>query len=430
MDRVSARQDLGPRGRVDLVGVYLTRLVNELDREELRSLNETQRRVRLERRLGEIISVEGPVMSNHERADFIKRVVDESLGLGVLEPLLADESITEIMVNGPDAIYIERGGKVERHKSIFTSEAQLLQTIDRIVSRVNRRVDESSPMVDLRLATGERVNVIIPPLSVDGPVLTIRRFPRAYDMGDLVRMGTITQDVALLFAAFVRARFSILISGGTGTGKTTFLNALSGLIPDTERIITVEDVSELQLQQSHVVRLEARPPNVEGQGEVTIRDLVRNSLRMRPDRIVVGEVRGGETLDMLQAMNTGHAGSLTTVHANSAYDACSRLETLASMSGLDLPVEVLRDQVNGAIDVIAHFSRFHDGSRKLVEISALTSAKRANYELTPILTFEHEPLVVGRAVTGRFAAYPLPQALLYRLHASGESVPQAFQGVL
>jgi pilus assembly protein CpaF len=424
-DRVAS--DLRSSGEeVNLVGAYLERLLEELDRDELRGLGEVQRRARLERRLGDLLSIEGPVMSNRERSAFIRRVVDEALGLGVLEPLLADESITEIMVNGPDNVFVERRGRVERHPTVFSSSQQLMQTIDRIVSRVNRRVDESSPMVDARLATGERVNVIIPPLALDGPTLTIRRFPRPFRLHELVERDTVSAELVTLLSACVRARLNIIISGGTGSGKTTFLNALSGLIPDHERIITVEDAAELSLQQPHVVRLESRPANVEGRGEVTIRELVRNSLRMRPDRIVVGEVRGGETLDMLQAMNTGHEGSLATVHANSAEDAMSRLETLASMSELNLPVDVLRDQLNGAVDVIVQLARQADGSRRVVEVGALVSRRREDYRIDPIARFEAAPFVPGERVTGRYAYQPLPAPLLARLVAAGESVPGVF----
>lgn len=425
-DRVVHAEGVNEAEKVDQVGLYLSRLIDELDREELRNLSDGQRRVRLERRLGDLLSIEGPVMNARERADFIKRVVDEALGLGVLEPLLADPSVTEIMVNGPQTIYVERRGVVERSPVAFSSDAQLMQTIDRIVSRANRRVDESSPMVDVRLATGERVNVIIPPLAVDGALVTIRRFPRSFRLAELVERDTLDQQAMLLLSACVRAEFNIVISGGTGTGKTTFLNALSAMIPPEDRIITIEDVAELQLQQPHVGRLEARPPNVEGKGQVTIRDLVRNSLRMRPDRIVVGEVRGGETLDMLQAMNTGHAGSLATVHANSATDALMRLETLASMSELELPVDVLRDQINAAIDIIVHLSRFPDGSRKVVEIAALTSKRREAYVVQPVLEYVHEPLVRGQQVNGRFVAARLPDDLVERLIAGGENVPAAF----
>ncbi|NJP82794.1 CpaF family protein, partial [Streptomyces sp. AA8] len=308
-----------------LVPVYRAKLLEEIDLAEMSALAASERRTRLERVLGHIISREGPVLSTAERDRLIRRVVDEALGLGVLEPLLEDPSITEIMVNGPDQIFIERSGRVEPVPVRFASNEQLMQTIERIVSTVNRRVDESNPMVDARLPSGERVNVIIPPLALNGATLTIRRFPRAYALPELIGMGTLDERMLMLFSALVRAKFNVVVSGPTGSGKTTLLNALSGLIPEGERIITVEDAAELQLQQAHVIRLESRPPNVEGKGRITIRDLVRNSLRMRPDRIIVGEVRGGETLDMLQAMSTGHDGSLATVHTNSAEDALMRL---------------------------------------------------------------------------------------------------------
>ena len=292
------------RESVNLVSVYLERLLAEVDRDALHGLNEVQRRARLERQLGEILSVEGPVMADRERSLFIRRVVDEALGLGVLEPLLADESITEIMVNGPHDVFVERRGRLERHPTAFASEEQLMQTIDRIVSSVNRRVDESSPMVDARLASGERVNVIIPPLSLNGPTLTIRRFPRPYRLPELVAKGTLDEVTLLLLSALVRARFSIVISGGTGSGKTTFLNALSGLIPATERIVTIEDAAELSLQQEHVVRLESRPPNVEGKGRVTI--VTWSATACGCGRSDHRRRSGAGRPDMLQAMNTGH----------------------------------------------------------------------------------------------------------------------------
>lgn len=421
LDRV--RSDDHKRAETDIVSQYRERLLEEVDLDDLSRLNPTQRRVRLERVLSTIISVDGPVLAARERSTLIQRVVDEALGLGVLEPLLADESITEIMVNGPNDVFVERRGRLERHPVTFASEEQLLQAIDRIVSTVNRRVDESSPMVDARLATGERVNVIIPPLALDGPTLTIRRFPKPFRLAQLVGMRALDEATALMLGAFVRARLNIVVSGGTGTGKTTFLNALSGLLPEHERIVTIEDAAELSLQQEHVVRLESRPANVEGKGEVTIRDLVRNALRMRPDRIVVGEVRGGETMDMLQAMNTGHEGSLATVHANSAQDALSRLETLATMSELELPVTTIRDQINGAIDVIVHLTRGADGSRRVGEVAAVVSRRREDYATVPLMLFEQGPLGPDRKITGVFRRYPLPEPLAERLHVAGETVP-------
>src|SRR5690242_13998926 len=386
--RLSTPDESGPaREDGHLVAVYRAKLLEEIDLAEMSSLAAAERRVRLERVLGHIISREGPVLSSAERSQLIRRVVDEALGLGVLEPLLADASITEIMVNGPDSIFVERAGRVEQLPLRFASHDQLMQTIERIVSTVNRRVDESNPMVDARLPTGERVNVIIPPLALTGPTLTIRRFPRAYTLPELIGLGSLDEQMLMLLAAFVRARFNVIVSGGTGSGKTTLLNALSGLIPSHERIITIEDSAELQLQQDHVIRLESRPPNVEGKGQITIRDLVRNSLRMRPDRIIVGEVRGGETLDMLQAMSTGHDGSLATVHANSAEDALMRLQTLGSMSEVMIPFEALKDQINSAVDVVVQLARYADGSRKVVEIALVVSHGREQFRIATVSRF-------------------------------------------
>ena len=411
------RQSAG--SREDLVALYRTRLLNEIDLEEVAGLELAQQRARLERVLSRLLSLEGPVMSPRERAWLIKRVIDDAVGLGVLEPLIADHSVTEIMVNGPEDVFIERSGRIERVPTRFTSEAELYQLIDRIVSSVNRRVDESSPMVDARLPGGERVNVIIPPLALDGPTITIRRFPQPFRLPDLVARNSLPQQAADLLGALVAARFNILVSGGTGSGKTTFLNALSGMISDRERIITIEDAAELSLQQPHVVRLEARPANTEGAGQVTIRDLVRNSLRMRPDRIIVGEVRGGETLDMLQAMNTGHEGSLTTVHANSATDALSRLETLSSMSDVTLPVETVRDQINGAIDIIIQLERDSTGMRRVSTIEAVTSRHRENYATSLMMRYVHS----AQCHQGHFEFHGISQAMADRIQQHGLQLP-------
>ena len=421
-DRVAQPQggrQLAAGSREDLVALYRTRLLNEIDLEEVAGLELAQQRARLERVLSRLLSLEGPVMSPRERAWLIKRVIDDAVGLGVLEPLIADHSVTEIMVNGMEDVFIERAGRIERVPTRFTSEAELYQLIDRIVSSVNRRVDESSPMVDARLPGGERVNVIIPPLALDGPSITIRRFPQPFRLPDLVARNSLPQEAADLLGALVAARFNILVSGGTGSGKTTFLNALSGMISDRERIITIEDAAELSLQQPHVVRLEARPANTEGAGQVTIRDLVRNSLRMRPDRIIVGEVRGGETLDMLQAMNTGHEGSLTTVHANSATDALSRLETLSSMSDVTLPVETVRDQINGAIDVIIQLERDSTGMRRVSTIEAVTSRRRESYTTSLMMRYVH---TVQRD-QGHFEFRGISQAMADRVHQHGLQLP-------
>ncbi|MFH8794353.1 CpaF family protein [Streptomyces sp. NPDC017941] len=409
-----------------LVATYRAKLLEEIDLAEMSSLAAPDRRLRLERVLNHIISREGPVLSSAERAHLVRRVVDEALGLGVLEPLLADASITEIMVNGPESIFVERAGRVEQLPLRFASEDQLMQTIERIVSTVNRRVDESNPMVDARLPTGERVNVIIPPLALTGATLTIRRFPRAYTLPELIGLGSLDEHMLMLLAAFVRARFNIIVSGGTGSGKTTLLNALSGLLPAHERIITIEDSAELQLQQDHVIRLESRPPNVEGKGQITIRDLVRNSLRMRPDRIIVGEVRGGETLDMLQAMSTGHDGSLATVHANTAEDALTRLQTLGSMSEVQVPFEALRDQINSAVDVVVQLARHADGSRRVAEIVLLVSHGRQQFRIAPVTRFVPRPAGPDRVVHGYFEHLPLPRPVAERLYVAGEPVPPAY----
>jgi pilus assembly protein CpaF len=309
-------------------------------------------------------------LTREERRQIVREITDDILGYGPLEQLLRDDSVTEVMVNAFDRIYCERSGKIERTTAAFVDNAHLLRIIDKIVSQVGRRVDEASPMVDARLPDGSRVNAIIPPLSLRGPTLTIRKFSRdPYTMNDLITFGSVSPKAAQFLAACVKGKLNILISGGTGTGKTTTLNAMSAFVPEDERIVTIEDAAELQLQQEHVITLESRPPNIEGQGEVRIRELVRNALRMRPDRIIVGEVRGAETLDMLQAMNTGHEGSLTTIHANSPRDALSRLETLVLTAGLDLPLRAIREQISSAFDLLVQITRLVDGSRRITHIT-------------------------------------------------------------
>ncbi|MGW1226921.1 CpaF family protein [Streptomyces sp. NPDC002530] len=409
-----------------LVQVYRAKLLEEIDLAEMSALAAAERRARLERVLGHIISREGPVLSPMERAQLIRRVVDESLGLGILEPLLEDASISEIMVNGPEQVFVERGGRLELLPMRFSSNDQLMQTIERIVSTVNRRVDEANPMVDARLPSGERVNVIIPPLSLKGPILTIRRFPRAFTLQEMIGLGSLDEHMLMLLAGLVRAKFNVIVSGATGTGKTTLLNALSGLIPNGERIVTIEDSAELQLQQSHVITLESRPANVEGKGQITIRDLVRNSLRMRPDRIIVGEVRGGETLDMLQAMSTGHDGSLATVHANNAEDALMRLQTLASMSEVEIPFVAIHDQINSAVDVIVQLTRHSDGSRRITEIAVVDSHGREDYRIVSVCRFAAQPMAADGRIYGQFEYYPLPRKVAQRLYATSEAIPAAF----
>jgi pilus assembly protein CpaF len=322
------------------------------------------------REVTEQLALDRTPLTREERRRIVREITDDILGYGPLEPLLRDDSITEVMVNSHDRVYIEREGKIERSDTTFADTAHLLRIIDKIVSQVGRRVDEASPMVDARLPDGSRVNAIIPPLALKGPTLTIRKFSRdPYTMDDLINFGTLTPKAAQFLAACARGKLNVLISGGTGTGKTTTLNALSAFVPGDERIVTIEDAAELQLQQEHVITLEARPPNIEGEGEIKIRELVRNALRMRPDRIIVGEVRGAETLDMLQAMNTGHEGSLTTIHANSPRDALSRLETLVMTAGVELPLRAIREQIASAFDVLVQIARLVDGSRRLTHVT-------------------------------------------------------------
>jgi len=329
----------------------------------------------LEDEVRALVQAEAGPLPEAEREALAERVVLLAAGLGPLEPLLADPAVDEVMVNGADAVYVERSGRVERSGVRFADEAELMHAVERILAPLGRRVDEASPLCDARLADGSRVNVVIPPLAVDGPCLTIRRFRRlGFSLRNLVENGTLTRALAEFLAMCVTARATLLVSGGTGSGKTTTLNALSGAIPGEERIVTIEDAAELRLRQRHVVRLEARPPNLEGRGEVTIRQLVRNALRMRPDRIVVGEVRGAEALDMLQALNTGHDGSLTTVHANSPADALRRVETLALMAGVGLPHTAVREQVTSAIDVVVHQARRADGSRAVESVTEVVRA--------------------------------------------------------
>jgi pilus assembly protein CpaF len=318
----------------------------------------------------EQLTLDRTPLTRDERRQVVREITDDILGYGPLEPFLRDDAVTEIMVNAFDRIYVESHGKIERTRATFVDNAHLLRIIDKIVSQIGRRVDEASPMVDARLPDGSRVNAIIPPLALRGPTLTIRKFARdPYTMDDLINFGSITPKAAQFLAACVKGKLNVLIAGGTGTGKTTTLNAVSAFIPHDERIVTIEDAAELQLQQDHVITLESRPPNIEGQGEVRIRELVRNALRMRPDRIIVGEVRGAETLDMLQAMNTGHEGSLTTIHANSPRDALARLETLVLTAGVDLPLRAIREQISSAFDVLIQISRLVDGSRRITHIT-------------------------------------------------------------
>jgi pilus assembly protein CpaF len=358
------------------------------------SLNDDELRDLVNRELTVVLEEEQVPLRPEERLQLVALVSDDVLGYGPMEPFLNDPSVTEVMVNGLDAIYLERHGKIVETGVRFATEEQLRRVIERIVSRVGRRIDESSPMVDARLPDGSRVNAIIPPLAVDGPAVTIRKFASGgFTIDDLVSFRTLTPAIADFLAACVGGRLNVLVSGGTGSGKTTLLNVLSSFIPNTDRIVTIEDAVELRMLQEHVVRLEARPPNIEGRGEVTIRDLVRNALRMRPDRIVVGEVRSGEALDMLQAMNTGHEGSLSTLHANSPRDALARLETMVLMAGFDLPVRAIREQVASAVDLIVHTARLRDGTRRVTHIVEVDGMESDIITLTELFLYDHSAAI-------------------------------------
>jgi pilus assembly protein CpaF len=372
-------------------------------------MTEAELRELVHQRLRELLDEEEITLSVQEKAQIIQQIGDSILGLGPLEPFVRDAEVTEIMVNGPEVIYVERAGKLHWTGARFVDEEQLRRTIDKIVARVGRRIDESSPYVDARLPDGSRVNAIIPPLALDGPCLTIRKFSvDPYDVQDLMAFGTLTPSVGQLLDACVRGRLNILVSGGTGAGKTTTLNVLSSFIPEDDRIITIEDAAELRLQQPHVVRLEYRPPNIEGKGEVSIRNLVRNSLRMRPDRIVVGEVRGAESLDMLQAMNTGHEGSISTIHANSPRDALSRLETMALMAGMDIGVRAVREQMSSALDVIIQQARLKDGTRRFTHVSEVVGMEGDVITLQDIHLFDFR---AGVDEHGRFVGTLRPTGL-------------------
>ncbi|MBI5521304.1 MAG: CpaF family protein [Desulfarculus sp.] len=373
-----------------------------------------------------VLEEEPDPLSATERDTLVREIKNEVLGLGPLEPLLADPTINDILVNGPHKVYVERRGRLEKVSVRFRDDQHLLKIIDKIATSVGRRIDESSPMVDARLADGSRVNAVIPPLALDGPSLSIRKFavdPLRVD--DLIRIGTITPATAKLMEAIVKSRLNVIISGGTGTGKTTFLNVMSSFIPTYERIVTIEDSAELQLQQDHIVRLETRPPNIEGHGEITLRDLVRNALRMRPDRIVVGEVRGGEALDMMQAMNTGHDGSLTTVHANSPRDALSRLETMMSMAGLEIPDKAIRQQVASAVHIVIQLARLSDGSRRLISLSEITGLEGETVSMQEIFRYTQTGVDDRGRVQGRFGPTGIRPRCAERIKAHGIELDSA-----
>jgi pilus assembly protein CpaF len=386
-------------------------------------------RAMIEEKFDAVLAEDHIVLSRLERQRLFEQIVAEILGYGPLEPLLRDDTITEIMVNGPKKVYIERNGKIERTNVVFEDDEHLMRIIERIVAPLGRRVDESMPYVDARLPDGSRVNIVIPPISLIGPVVTIRKFYRTpLTVEDLIRLGSATPEVMEFLKACVQAKINIVVSGGTGSGKTTMLNILSGFIPEGERIITIENAAELQLRQEHVVTLETRPPNIEGKGEITMRDLVINALRMRPDRIIVGECRGGEAFDMLQAMNTGHEGSMTTIHANSPRDALARLENMVLMAGTDLPHRAIREQIAMAIDLIVQTARMRDGSRKIVSLTEVQGLEGEVITTTELFKFEHYGMEGGKIV-GRLVPTGIRPRFIDRLEEAGIRLPPSIFGI-
>jgi pilus assembly protein CpaF len=402
------------------------KLIDTLDLTKLSTLEAEMIKHEIRRVLEEQVMAESLPLSRLDRERLVTEVQHEVFGLGPLELLLKDPEISDILVNTHSQVYIERHGRLEKTDVRFRDDAHLMQIIERIVSRVGRRVDESSPMVDARLPDGSRVNAIIPPLALDGPVVSIRRFGAdPLTMKDLIQFNSVPEQVAEVLKACVKSRLNILVSGGTGAGKTTLLNCLSNYIPENERILTIEDSAELKLQQEHVVRLETRPPNIEGTGMVSQRDLVRNALRMRPDRIVLGEVRGGEALDMIQAMNTGHDGSISTIHANSARDALARVETMMLMANLNLPEKALREQISSALDLIIQLTRLSDGTRKLIEVSEVTGMEGSTITTQMIFKFDQKGVENGK-VLGDFVATGVRPMFLDRLERYGFKVPNTY----
>jgi pilus assembly protein CpaF len=400
------------------------KLVDKLDLSRVSDLEGDTLRREIRLVVERLCDTENPLLNRMERERLIDEVLDETFGFGPLEVLLKDPTISDILINGPHKIYVERRGKMEKSDVKFRDNDHLLQIIDRIVSKVGRRVDETSPMVDARLPDGSRVNAIIPPLALDGPSVSIRRFgANPLKLEDLLNYKAFTPEMAMLMEACIKARLNIVISGGTGCGKTTLLNTLSSFIPHEERVVTIEDAAELQLQQDHVVRLETRPPNIEGKGAIATRDLVRNALRMRPERIIIGECRGGETLDMLQAMNTGHAGSMTTLHANTPRDAQARLETMIMMAGMELPIKAMRQQISSAIDVIIQANRLQGGPRKVTSITEVMGMEQEMIIMQDIFRYKQLGIDQNGRAYGQFEATGVRPSFVNRLEASGIKLP-------
>jgi len=415
---------LSTHGIMQLKGKIHEKLIDETDPVELGGLDRTAMTREVHRVVSDVLSEEGLALPVRVRQQIVADVIDEVVGYGPIQPLLDDPTITEIMVNGANQVYAERNGKIFLTDKVFRDDTHVMRIIEKIVMPLGRHIDESVPMVDARLPDGSRVNAIIPPLSVKGPTLTVRKFSREpYTINDLINFGTLTPQMADLLHACVVARLNIIISGGTGSGKTTTLNVLSSFVPNDERVVTIEDAAELQLQQDHVVRLESRPSNLEGRGEITIRMLVRNALRMRPDRIIVGEVRGGEALDMLQAMNTGHDGSLSTAHTNSPRDTLSRLETLTLMAGTELPSRAIREQIAAAIHVIIHQNRLRDGSRKITHITEIQGMEGDVITTQDIFLFHQKGVDAQGKVIGEHVPTGLRPKFLDRLMQEGLEVP-------
>jgi pilus assembly protein CpaF len=401
-------------------------LISGMDLAAIGTMNEDELRLEVRRAAEELIRHGSDLLNLNERERLVNEVIDETFGLGPLEPLMKDPAISDILVNGPKTVYVERKGRLEPVDIAFNDDRHLVQIIQRIVGRIGRRVDETCPMVDARLSDGSRVNAIIPPLALDGALLSIRRFgARPLSIQDLITYKAVTREMYQFLSACVRARVNLIISGGTGSGKTTLLNALSAFVPTDERVATIEDAAELRLQQRHVVRMETRPPNIEGEGEVTTRDLVRNALRMRPDRIIVGECRGAEALDMLQAMNTGHEGSMTTIHANDTRDAISRIEMMVGMAGFDLPIWIIRRQIASAIHLVVQVARLPGGSRKVIKISEITGMEGDVISMQDIFGYKQTGVDNDRVAQGYFFSSGIRPQFLERLEIAGAALPVA-----
>ncbi len=411
----------------DIKSRIQTKLLNELKSDV--DVHDPEVRATIQELFNTILSEENILLARSEKDKLFEQIMAEILGFGPLEVLLADDTVTEIMVNGPKNIYIEQKGRLSRTSVTFEDDNHVLRVLDRIVAPLGRRIDESSPTVDARLPDGSRVNAVIRPIALDGPTITIRKFSKKpFTVDDLIRFGSMTEEIAKFLRACVISKLNVVVSGGTGSGKTTLLNVLSGFIPNDERIVTIENAAELQLRQEHVVRMETRPSNIEGRGEITIQDLVVNSLRMRPDRIVVGECRAGEALDMLQAMNTGHDGSLTTAHSNSPRDTLARLEVMCLMSGMDLPVRAIREQIASAINLIVHQERLRDGTRKIVKITEIQGMEGDIITMSDIFEFEQTGIEAGKVI-GRLRPTGLRPKFIETLEASGQHLPPSVFGI-